>query len=320
MLGIGKELLRLAEKFGLVIVFGLFILYFWLISGAGDTFASSGQMKVVLLSNAVKICLALAFIIPLLAGQFDLAAGHNLALTSVVAAKVMSSWEWSVFPSALFGLALTTGMGLIIGVLVAKFEVHSLIATLGVATVLDGVLNRLSEGRPILIPIDHGLADLRVWPWPVVYATAIAVVMWYVLEHTPFGRRLHAVGSNTMAARLSGIPVKRMVIASFVLSGFLAGLAGVLQMARDGGGNPQNGPGLLLPVFAAAFLGATAVKRTFNVWGTVIAVLGLAFTVSGLLLNGAKPYVEDWFNGGALLVAVAFTAYMGRLRGRRMFL
>ena len=320
MLGIGRELLRIGEKYGLVIVFGSLWLYFWLLSDAGDSFASSAQIKVVLLSNSVKICLALAFIVPLLAGQFDLAVGYNLAFTSVVAAKIVSAWEWSVIPAAIVGVMMATLMGLIVGVLVAKFEVHSLIATLGTATILEGVLNRLSEGRPVLIPVDHALADMRNWPWPIVYGAMIALVMWYVLEHTPLGRRLHAVGSNTQAARLSGIPVKRMIIYSFMLSGFLAGLAGVLQLARDSGGNPQNGPGLLLPVFAAAFLGATAIKRTFNVWGTVIAVLGLAFTVSGLVLNGSRPYVEDWFNGGALLVAVAFTAYMGRLRGRKMFL
>lgn len=320
MLGFGRELLRISEKYGLIMVFGALWLYFWLISDAGETFASSGQIQVVLLANSVRICLALAFIVPLLAGQFDLAAGHNLAFTALVASKLAVELEWPVLAAAVAAVVLASLMGLVVGVLVAKFEVHSLIATLGMATILEGTLIRLSQGRPILLPIDHELAGLRSWPWPIVYAAVIAVVLWYLLEHTPIGRRLHAVGSNTSAARLSGIPVKRMVIYSFVASGFLAGLAGVLQMSRDAGGNPQNGPGLLLPVFAAAFLGSTAIKRTFNVWGTVIAVFGLAFTVSGLVLNGAKPYVEDWFNGTALLVAVAFTAYMGRLRGRRMFL
>lgn len=318
MLSLGREFLRLAEKFGLLAVFGTFWLYFWLVSDAGAIFASSSQIEVVLQSNAVRLCLALAFMVPLLAGQFDLAAGHNLAITSVVASKLALSLGWPIVGAALAGVVLATCIGTVVGFLVSKWGIHSLIATLGVATIIDGMLNFLSEGRPVLLPIDHGLAQLRSWPWPIVYVSAIAIVMWYLLEHTPFGRRLHAVGSNPSAARLSGVPVTRMVITSFALSGFLAGLAGVLQMTRDGGGNPQNGPGLLLPVFAAAFLGATTIKQTFNVRGTVVAVLGLAFTVSGLVLNGAKPYVEDWFNGAALIVAVAFTAYMGRLRGRRI--
>jgi ribose transport system permease protein len=307
---------ELAEKYALVGVFVLLWLYFWLISSAGTTFASADQTKVVLVANAVKICLGIAFIVPLLAGQFDLSVGVNLAFASVIAAKLVEVHGWSMWLAAVIAVALSTFVGLMIGIFVTRFQVHSLIATLGVATVIEGVNQRLTEGRPIIVPETHALAWLRSWPWPVVYAAVIATVMWYVLEHTPIGRRLHAVGVNASAAHLSGIAVNRMIVTSFVVSGLLAGLAGVLQMTRSGG-NPQTGPGFLLPVFAAAFLGSTVIKRTFNVLGTVIAVLGLAFTLSGLTLNGFKPYVESWFNGTALLAAVACTAMISRLRGSR---
>lgn len=314
------RLLGVLERYGLVIIFGLLCLYFWLFTDAGDIFMSSGNLQVVLLANSVKVCLALSFLVPLLCGQFNLAVGFMLAASALIAAKLSVLWGWPILLAALLAVVLLTVAGAFIGVLVAKFEIHSLIASLGVGTIVEGSLLRISGGTVVLLPPEHGLSGLRDWPWPIVYALVLSAICWYVLEHTPFGRRLHAVGSNAPAARLSGIPVKRMVILSFAISGLLAGLAGVLQMARDSGGNPQNGPGLLLPVFAAVFLSATVFKRTFNVWGSVVAVIGLALIVSGLSLNGAKPYVEDWFNGAALLIAVAFTAYVGRLRGRRMFL
>ena len=140
-------------------------------------------------------------------------------------------------------------------------------------------------------------------------------VLWYVLEQTPFGRRLYAVGSNREAARLIGIGVTNKVTVSFVLSGTLAGLAGVVAVARNSGANPTVGPALLLPALAAAYLGATAFIRTFNARGTTVGVLLVAFTVSGFTLAGIEPWVKDVINGTMLLVAVAAVAALRRHSG-----
>ena len=139
--------------------------------------------------------------------------------------------------------------------------------------------------------------------------------MWYLLDHTPYGRYLQAVGSNPNAARLVGLDVGRITILSFVISGAITGFAGVLQVARDGGANPQTGGSIALPVLAVAFLGVTSIHPgRFNVPGTLLAVFFLATTVSGLSLVGVDNWVESAFNGAALLAAVALSTIVGRRR------
>jgi ribose transport system permease protein len=138
---------------------------------------------------------------------------------------------------------------------------------------------------------------------------------WYVLAQTPYGRCLYAIGSNPRAARLVGIPVRRYVLLAFAAAGALAGLAGVLQTARTGGATADPGTSLLFPALAAAFLGATAIRPgQFNVVGTVIGVLFVAVSVSGLTLAGASDWVNPVFNGAALLVAVVLSSLLGRQR------
>lgn len=319
MLGIGQAFLRQAEKYGLVCVFAAMVLLFWFTTDAAGRFGTQGNIEVVLVTNMVKAAMALAFILPLLAGQFDLSVGHNLALSAVLTAVAFERWDWPLWLAIAGGIAVATLVGIVNGLLVVVGEINSLIVTLGTATVIQGLLMRLSGGNTVVILKDSLLADQRAFPRPVLFVLVLAIVVWYLLEHTPWGRRLHGVGSNAESARLVGINVKASVFSAFAGAGVIAGLAGILQVARDSGGNPQNGPGFLLPVFAAAFLGATVLKHTFNVWGTIIGLLFVAFAVNGLQLAGAAPYIEDVFNGVALLVAVAITAYVGRMRGRRMF-
>jgi ribose transport system permease protein len=172
----------------------------------------------------------------------------------------------------------------------------------------------------ILTGIPEALTNMGsgVWlglPRTLFGLAVVALFTWYLLEHTPYGRYLHAVGSNPNAARLVGLDVDRIVILSFVISGAMTGFGGVLQVARQGGGNPQTGNFFLLPALSAAFLGATSIHPgRFNVPGTVVAVFFLATTVSGLSLSGVDNWVESVFNGTALAVAVGLSTVIGRHR------
>nr|MDT0667574.1 hypothetical protein [Micromonospora sp. DSM 115978] len=124
-------------------------------------------------------------------------------------------------------------------------------------------------------------------------------------------------GSNATAAREVGLNVRRLVLSSFVLSALLSGLAGVLYLGTTGSAQAQGaGIGLTLPALAAAFLGATAIRPgRFNVVGTLVAVYLLAFTLSGLNLNGVKDWVQDLFTGSALVLAVALSTVLARRNG-----
>jgi ribose transport system permease protein len=146
-----------------------------------------------------------------------------------------------------------------------------------------------------------------------------AFIFWYGLERTPLGRRVQASGANREAARLAGVATKRFVFLSFVVSGLMASVAGLLVSARVGSVSPTLGPPYLLPAFAACFLGATQIRPgRFNVWGTVLALILLATGVKGLQLAGGELWLTELFNGVALVGAVTLSVVLQKRRNRRL--
>jgi ribose transport system permease protein len=153
---------------------------------------------------------------------------------------------------------------------------------------------------------------------PLYYAAALVTMATLFFGYLPTGRRMYATGGNRAAAHLSGVHVDRLIFASFITSACLSGAAGVIIAARLGSAQPGLGPQFLLPAFAAAFLGATAIRPgRFNVVGTVIAVYVLAVPISGLQQLGVPSWFEPVFNGAALVVAVALSNQIGVLREAR---
>ena len=160
--------------------------------------------------------------------------------------------------------------------------------------------------------------ELFGFPLIALYALLLCALVWYLLEHTPIGRRAYAVGANPEAARLAGVRTRRYVIGSFIATSLLATIGGILVASKIGNVAPSLGPAYLLPSFAACFLGTTQIKPgRFNVWGTVIALLLLAIGVKGLQLMGNQLWVTDLFNGLALLVAVSAAVLSAKRLPRR---
>jgi len=146
--------------------------------------------------------------------------------------------------------------------------------------------------------------------WPFWIMLVVALLLWCVLERTPVGRRIYATGGNPVAASLSGVRVSRIILFALVTSGVVAGLAGLLLTSQLSAGDPTVGPGFLLPVLAAVFLGSTQFRGgRFNIWGTVVAAYVLAVGVKGLQLAGLPIWIPDLFNGAALLLAVGLAAW-----------
>jgi ribose transport system permease protein len=306
--------LDLVERYALLLALGGVLLTFALLPETRDTFLTSANLKFVLNNQAVPVLVALAVMVPLVVGEFDLSVGSVAALTSVVVAAATTRFDVPWVLAVVLAVLAGTTIGLGNGLLVARAGISSLVATLGVSSILIGLLAWYTKGESVLGRFSDRFLDLGAWPWPLVVLVLATVVLWYVLEQTPFGRRLYAVGSNRGAARLVGIGVQDKVLVAFVLSGALAGFAGVVSVARNSGANPTVGPALLLPALAAAYLGATAFRRGFNPLGTVVGVLLVAFTVSGFTLAGIEPWVKDVINGVLLLVAVAAVAALRRHR------
>jgi ribose transport system permease protein len=308
--------MALLARFGLLLLFALVVIGFTIL--LPDSFASVLNFRNITGNQSVLAIVTLAAILPLICGHFDLSIGAGLGVTSITTAALLSRHDAPLWLAVLAGVGIGASIGLLNGVLIARLGLNSLITTLGVATVLTGLITLYTDGMSIVTGIPDSLTNIGSGTWfglpCTLYAlVVVALFVWYLLEHTPYGRHLHAVGSNPLAARLVGLNVDRIVVISFVASGALVGLAGVLQVARQGGGNPQVGNSFLMPALSSAFLGATAIHPgRFNVPGTILAVFFLATSVSGLSLAGVDNWVEALFNGTALVLAVGLSTVIGR--------
>lgn len=310
----------LLEKYALAAMFVLLCVVFSTLGSTAETFPTSANLKNVLGSESVIAIAALASILPLTCGQFDLSVGATIGLSSIVSASAVATHDLPVLVAILAGILAGAVVGTFNGWLVAYRGVNALIATLGTSTLVAGLISLYTENQIISVGIPEsltalGAGDLLGIPRPLYAIVAVALFVYYLLRHTPYGRYLSSVGASQSSARLVGLNVPRLIMSSFVLSGALAGVAGILLLARAGTANPQVGPGFTLAALSAAFLGATAIRPgTFNVPGTLLGVLFVAISVNGLVLAGAADWVEPTFNGAALLIAVTLSTAIARRR------
>jgi len=316
-------LLGLAERYALVVLTAGICLYFSVSPKSGDIFASLSNVNVVLGGQTAVMMIAIAAVFPLVAGHIDFSLGATTAASMVLAAGLMSRHDLPLSVCVVACLAMGALVGLLNGVAVTVFGMNPFVTTLGVGTLLGGIILWYTGGQTIFQGISP---DLRIFgsskvaglPQVTAVVAVVALGAWYVLSHTPYGRSLYAVGSNPVSARLVGLRVGRNVMLAFVIAGTIAGAAGVLQLSRTGSATADSGTGLLFPALAAVFLGATAIRPGFfNVVGTVIGALFVSFSVSGLTLSGADSWVSPVFNGVALLIAVGLSTWLGARRRSR---
>ena len=142
------------------------------------------------------------------------------------------------------------------------------------------------------------------------YLAVMAIIVWYVFEHTPIGRHMFATGGNAEAARLAGLRTDRLVWGSLVASAVIAGFAGIVYGWKVGNYAATVGPGYLFPAIAAVFFGASQLKGRPNVWGTFIALYALAWGIKGLQLTFVSNtrWIEPLFQGASLLAAVSLAS------------
>jgi ribose transport system permease protein len=285
-------------------------------------FLSIATVHSIASSQAVTGMLGIAVLIPLVGGVFDLSVGATVNLSAVLAASLQVNQHLGMWPSILLGIASAVVVGILNGFFVVVLKVNSFIATLGMATVVAAVqqiVTNEAQPPPPSLPAWTALAQRSVGGFQVVvlYFLVIVLLAWWLLDFTPMGRYLYAIGGNAEAARLSGIRVGKWRWISLILSAGISGIAGVLYSSQNGP-SLTFGAALLLPAFAAAFLGSTQLfPGRFNVWGLVIAVFVLATGVQGLQFVTGVQWLGDMFNGVALLVAVGFAAWRQVVRPRQ---
>jgi len=316
-----RRALRLAPTYGLVILMlGLIALFSILLP---NTFPTVLNARSILSDKAIIALLALAAMIPMVAGRIDLTVGYGIVLWHILAISLQTLYglPWPVAVVIVLALGVVTGA--LNGLLVEVARIDSFIATLGTGTVLYALALWHTGGRQmvgVLPDAFYAINGAFVLGLPITafYVLAVTVALWIVLEYTPTGRYLYAIGANQRAAELNGIPTRKFVIGAFVSSGFLTALAGVLLASKLRIGQASVGLEFLLPALVGAFLGSTTIKPgRVNVWGTIVGVMILAVGISGIQQFGGSFWVEPMFNGATLLIAIGIAGYAQRKKGAK---
>ncbi len=245
----------------------------------------------------------------IVSGGFDLSVGALMALTGSMVAEFVG-FGFNIWVAALLAIVVTgSAAGLVNGVLIARFGINPLIATLGTLSVMQGLAFSLSQGLAVVLP-DQGFGVIGrgyMGPIPVslvIFAVCVVIAV-YVFRRTTFGRYLYAIGGNRQAAELAGIPVRRVQMAVYLISGVSAAIAGVIVASLIGAAAPQTGLTSNLTVITAVILGGTSLAGgRGGPLGSVLGVLILATLSNGLALMTVSSYLQLVAQGLALIIAV----------------
>lgn len=305
---------ELPQRFGLVAGLIVVVVVFSVLRP--DTFATEDNLTTILSTQAIPLLLALGLIPALAASEYDLSIGGVMGLSLVLCGYLNINAGWPIGAAVAVALAAGVAVGAINVFFIIGLGIESIVVTLGMGTLLAGAALAVSSlpltgvSQPL---IDVSRSKLFGIQLVFYYGLLLTVALWYILAHTPLGRYLYFVGEGRNVARLSGLRVDAIRGLALIAGSTLAALAGVLQAGLLGGSDPTVGPSMLLPAFAAAFLGGTAiVPGRFNAWGAFIAVYFLASGIVGLQLLGLSGWIEQVFYGAALILAVAASQLLSR--------
>ena len=300
------------DRFSGLYIWALFILVFSL--WVPGLFFTAATAHTIASEQAIDGFLAIAVLLALVTGTYDLSVGAVANLSTIMVTWLQVTEHFNVWLAIVVAVAASCVIGVVNGFVVVRLRVNSFIATLGMGTILAAVQSIVSGNTQPIPPINSVWSDLtqiNVGGFQIVfvYLVILGLITWWLLDYTPAGRYMHAVGGNPDAARLSGVKVGHWVWLSLIGSAAISGVAGVLYGSQSGP-SLTYGPGLLLPAFAAVFLGSTQFKPgRFNVWGTLLSIYVLATGVQGLEYVTGVQWLNDMFNGIALILAVAFALW-----------
>jgi len=312
-----KSALGIFARYATIIGLILMIVVFSFLSP--KAFPTYGNFINVLNQASLAMIIAGGLTLAVVVGELDLSIGYAASLHGVVVTGLIVKNQLPIPVAIVIVLAFGALVGVINGLIVTKLRVNSVIATLGVGTIIVGVAFAYSAGVPIVAGVPEEFLQLALGRWlfgipnPIIVMALVVGALWVLVERTAIGQEIQAVGGNPAAARLAGISVDRIKILGFVISGMCAGLTGTLLASRLGSGTTSAADSYLLTAFAAVFLGSATLRDgEFHVLGTFIGTLIIVFGFNGLNIFGAPTFSQYVFQGAILIVAVGLSS-LGRM-------
>lgn len=315
------HLLSRLAGFPELVALSSFLVVFLLFSILAPNFLSLYSQANILTfgSNLGIICIGVAVL--MISGEFDLSVGSNFAVAGYVFALSMNAGVPPVL-AMLLALVVSTILGYINGAIVIYSGIPSFIATLGTMLAYRGIARGLggsdfakyTDAPPLLFNILNGplnaAGNLRL---RIVWFALLAILMWFVLTRTRWGNWIYAVGGNPGAALAQGVPVRRVKLSAFALTGLLVGLAGVMQFAMRTSIDPAHGTGWELTVVAGAVIGGVQLTGGVGtIFGACLGIILIYMLEQGLSLMGVSVEVFRGVAGFIMMVSVVITSYLSR--------
>lgn len=278
-----------------------------------DRFLSGDNFSLILQQVMVVGVLGIGQTLVILTAGIDLSCGMAMSLGSIVMAKFATAYGLPPLAAIACGLAVTTGIGLVNGLLVTRIRLPPFIVTLGTLNIAFAITQLYSQSQTVT-----DLPDALTWlggtfsigSTEVAYGAVLMLVLylvaWIWLRDTAHGRHVYAVGNHPEAARLTGIPTMRVLLQVYVLAGLFYGIAALLSIARTGVGDPQAGQTENLDTITAVVLGGTSLFGGRGVvLGTLVGALIVGVFRNGLTLMGVSSVYQILITGILVILAVA---------------
>jgi ribose transport system permease protein len=296
--------LKLYERFG---IFLFIILGFVFLSFASPNFLKRDTLLNVIAQGTYAAVVGFGMTLAITSGGFDLSVESVMALSSVLLATFIPMLGIPL--AILVALAAASFVGLLNGLVIAKLKVSPLITTLAMQTIVQGAALLVTSGKMVVIKekqfMELGTGKTFGVPNQIYLMVLFFVIFYLILYHTPFGRKVSAVGSNETAARISGVNVDLVKVGVYILVAFTAGLTSVIRTSQALIGLPSMAAGFVLVVITVTILGGTSLAGgRGNLWGTLLAALFISMVYYGLNLINLQIFYQMLAVGLVLLLAL----------------
>lgn len=306
---------NLAVKYGTIFALVLVVTIFSIFVNG---FTDSSNLLNVLYQISLLAIIAEGFTMCLIVGELDLSFANVASLSCVMVTALILGGMNPVI-AVLIVLALGFSIGMIIGLLVTKIGIPSLITTLAISSVVLGFIYMYTGGVSLYGSMPGGFlflgrGKIGFIPVMVIIMLIVVCLSYILINKYKIGKHLQATGANKVAARIAGVKTDKCKIIGFILSSFAAALTGVLLSSKLGSASSQAGSGYLMDCFAAALIGETVLIGRANPLGTFVGVLLIGVVTNGMTLWGAPYYMQNIMKGAIILLAVTFTSLQAKKR------
>lgn len=303
------------NNIGIIVVL---LILFIALSFASPVFLTSDNLITVLRQISINVFLALGMTLVIILAGIDLSVGAIVALSGTLTVGLIVTAGMPIYLAIIIGLLIGAAIGFLNGVVVSQFKLPAFIVTLATMNVAQGIAYIYSGGQSVRITNDAFtlIGTGKVFdfiPLPVLYMVILIFIFTILLNKTKFGTYVYAIGGNREAARLSGVPTKKVEISVYTITGILAAFAGIVLAARMYSGQPTVGQGYEMDAIAACVLGGVSMSGgRGRISGTIFGAMVIGVISNGLNLLGVSSFWQLVVKGIIILVAILVDAQKGK--------